>query len=225
MAEVEEAFTDFDYSVPRDRTPSAPRLDGGDAARIDRIEHLAERAGVTLMSSLPHGTRARAELNEVVAEVLSLQDQIVEWGRLHHLLHEVLIAFGWFRAGVAFSATGGLGLAERHSLLQNWQMCQGRMGALEDFAEGIAHIGSPFRPTEQTLHGEPWVVEIVALRSLLEDTLKEENPDLPALRELAEDFYTTCQHQMVLADGQMLAAAGHLRRLFRHLFGPELGRL
>jgi len=190
--------------------------------RIERIEWLAERVRETLQHSLPTDKQARAELREVIAELFSLQAQMAEWKELHHLLHQVVVAFAPFHARLIPFGEDGFSTAERQALLQNWRPCQDGIDMLVDFAEEIEHIGRPFRREGRELHGERWAVETVALRLLLEDALKEDNPSPESLLELAAEFNSACHRHLALADGKLRAVADKLQRLSTHLLGGVL---
>ena len=192
----------------------------GDMTDINPIERLAERVNGILKRSLPPDTGARANLDEVVAAILSLQDQMSEWETLLHLLHDLLAALAPFRAGLISPPAGCLSATERQALLQNWRPCQERMDLLADFAESIEHIGVPFQQTGSELHGEKWVVETVALRLLLEDTLKDDDLSPRSLHELAESLAAAGHRHLALVDRRLMGVTGRVQRLLVSLLGP-----
>jgi hypothetical protein len=148
-----------------------------------------------------------------------LQAQMAEWARLHRLLHAVVAAFAPFRARLLSLDVKGIGLAEHQVLLQDWRLCQGSADELADFAEDIRHIGRPFRREGRELEGERWVVDIVALRLLIEDTLKENGFSLWSLIDLAEEFNDACHRHLNLANSGLRAALDEVQRLFDTLLG------
>lgn len=178
-----------------------------------------DRVGETLRSSLPDDDEARAELRAVITELAALQAQMAEWAELHHLLHQVLVAFGPFHACLAPSGEHSLCAAERQALLRQWLACQDRLDTLVGFAEEIARIGSPFRREGRELHGERWVVEIIALQLLLEDALKEDDLSLQSMLELAEEFNSACHRHMAVANRELRAVVDKTRRLSMCLLG------
>jgi len=222
MNGVEGAPASGARTAQSDGGPGPAEAELGNVIHVTQLERMAERANAALRDALPADAEARAELYEVIAEILSLQGQIMEWVNLHHLLHEVLLALSPFRAALDPSATDDLSPAERQALLQDWRLCQERADLLMDFAEDVKYIGHPFRQAEQELRGERWAVETVTLRLQLEDTLKEDHPSPRALYDLAEDLYTACHQCLALADRHLLAAVGQLERLSRRLLGGVL---
>ena len=185
----------------------------GRITHFDRMVLAAARVHRTLERALPTNTEARAELDEVITEIMTLLSQVAEWARLHHLLHEVLVAFAPFHAGLTLIAKGGLSAPERQVLLQNWRPCQDRLDLLVGFAEDVEHIGHPFQQAGLELRGERWAVEPVALRLLIEDALKEDNPSSESLYEMAGDFDSACRRHLALADRRLMAHAGQSQRL------------
>lgn len=194
----------------------------GDVIHVEEIEWMAERIGETLQHSLPTDEQARAELREVIAELTALQAQMAGWKELHHLLHEVLVAFSLFHTRVIPFGEGGFSAGESQALLQNWRPCQDRVDMLADFAEEIEHIGRPFRREGRELRGERWVVEIVALQLLLENALKEDHPSPESLLELAEEFNSACHRHLALADRKLRVVVDKLQRLSTRLLGGIL---
>ncbi len=219
MSSVEEASASGDHGTQIGDVSGAVHVGRGDIIHIDRIELMAEKVRETLRRSLPTDQEARAELREVITELTSLQAQLAEWKELHHLLHEVLTAFAPFHARLIPLGENGFSAAERQALLRNWRPCQDGVDMLMDFAEGVEHIGRPFRREGRELRGERWVVEIVALRLLLEDALKEDNLSPESLLELAAEFNSACHRHLALADRKLRAAVDKLQRLSTHLLG------
>ncbi len=194
----------------------------GDVIHVEEIEWMAERVRETLQHSLPTDEQAQAELCEVIAKLTALQARMAGWKELHHLLHEVLVAFSLFHTRVIPFGEGGFSADERQALLQNWRPCQDRVDMLVDFAEEIEHIGRPFRREGRELRGERWVVEIVALQLLLENALKEEHPSPESLLELAEEFNSVCHRHLALTDRKLRAVMDKLQRLSTRLLGGML---
>ena len=193
-----------------------------DVFHVERIERKAARVRDTLQGLLSSDERTRVELQEVIAELTSLQAQIAEWVELHRLLHELLVTFAPLRAWLILPRENGFDAAERQLLLQNWRPCQDVLDRLVDFAEEIEHIGRPLRREGRELNGERWVVEIVALGSLLEDALKEDDLSPGSLLELAEALVSTCRRHLALADRKLKAAVDGLQRLSTSLLGGLL---
>ena len=175
-------------------------------SRADRLERAAEGA--------------QSGRGEIVAEFLLAQEQLAEWGKLHHLLHEVLTASAPFYAGLAaVSGCDQLQPPERHALHMNWRPCRERISALANFCEGIKHIGRPFERDAQELRGARCAVDIVAVQVMLEDALTDERPHTQALVELADDFRTACHRHLAVADREMQVHIDLLRRASAVLFG------
>ncbi len=182
----------------------------------------AERARQVLQRALPADKEARAELRAVVTELSALQMEMAEWRELHLLLHNVLVAFAPFCAGLVPFDASGFTATERQALLQNWRPCQDGIDMLADFACGIKHIGKPFERIGRELRGERWIVEIVALQLLLEDTLKEDFPNPASLLELADEFSSACHRHLALADRKLGAVVDKLQQLSTCLLGGML---
>jgi len=196
--------------------------DGSGAARAlctGKIERMAEKVGDTLRRSLPDDGQARAELREVISELVVLQAQVAEWSELHHLLRETWAAFSLFRARLVSSGERGFGADEHQLLLQDWMLCQDRLDALADFAGEIEHIGISLRREGRELRGERWAVETIALQLLFEDALMENNLSPESLFELAEEFNSACYRYLALADRRLLMVADEWRRLSTCLLG------
>lgn len=211
-----------DHEIQADDVPGAVHTKRGDVTAIERIEWMVERVRDALQHSLPADEQVRAELCEVIRELTALQAQMAEWEELHHLLHKVLVAFSLFHARLIPLGEDGFSAAELQALLQNWRPCQDGIDMLVDFAEEIAHIGSPFRREGRELRGERWVVDIVALQLLFEDVLKEDNPSPESLLELAEEFNSACHRHLALADRKLRTVVGKLQRLSTCLLGGIL---
>jgi hypothetical protein len=194
--------------------------DRGATTDINRIRRLAKSVNRTLNRSVLPNTGARADLDEVVEALLSLQDQMIEWATLLHLLHNLLDALAPFHASLMSSPRRCLSETERQALQETWRPCQERMDRLADFAESIEHIGVPFYQTETELRGEEWIVETASLRLLLEDTLKDDNPSPADLRELVESLAVTIHRHLALLDRQLITVAGRVQRLSVSLLGP-----
>jgi hypothetical protein len=186
---------------------------------ILHIEQRAKRVCEALRRLLADEEETRAELQKMVAELTSLQARMAEWVELHHLLHRLLSAFAPFHARLIPPREGRLDAAERQLLLQNWRPCQAVLDRLVDFAEEVEHIGRPFQREGRELDGERWVVEVVALQSLLEDALKEEDVRPESLLELAEELVGTCHRHLALADHKLKATVDGLQRLSTSLLG------
>ncbi len=184
-----------------------------------RLERAAEGARSTLLRSLPSDEEAQSELRNVIAELLLAQEQLAEWGRLHHLLHEVLAASAPFHAGLA-SVSGGdhLQPTERHALHMSWRPCQQRINTLVDFCEGIKHIGRPYKRDAQELRGARCAVDIVSVQLILEDTLTDERPHTQAVVELTDDFQAACHRHLAVADREMQVLIDLLPRVSAALF-------
>ena len=194
----------------------------GDIIHIEKVEWMAERVGQALQHSLPTDEKTQAELREVITEITALQAQMSEWKELHHLLHELLVAFAPFHARLTPPGDDGFGATVRQALLQNWRVCQDELDILMDFAEDIEHIGRPFRREGRELRGERWVVEIVALQLLLEDALKEDRPSPESLLELTGEFNSACHRHLALVDRKLRVVVGKLQRLSTRLLGGIL---
>ncbi len=222
MGDSEGGPTGGDYETQVGDVSGAVHTGRGDIIHVEKIEWVVERVRDTLQRSLPTDERSRAELRQVVEELISLQAQMAEWKELHHLLHEVLAVFAPFHARLIPSGGDGFSAAECQALLQNWRPCQDGLDMLADFAEEIEHIGAPFRREGRQLRGERWVVEIIALQLLFEDALKEDNPNPGSLLELAEEFNSACQRHLALADRKLRSAVDKLQRLSTRLLGGML---
>ncbi|RLC98566.1 MAG: hypothetical protein DRI77_04775 [Chloroflexi bacterium] len=177
--------------------------------RTDKVGQRAKEKEQVLPNS-PGDEQMRAKWREVV-----------EWGDLHYILHEVWTAFSVFRARLG-PARGSFEADERQALLQDWRLCQDRLDALADFAAGVERIGLPLRREGRKLRGERWAVEILALQLLFEDVLKEDDPAPVSLHELAGEFELAYHRHLALADRELRAAGERLQRLSARLLGGTL---
>ena len=119
-----------------------------DVFHVERIERKAARVRDTLQGLLSSDERTRVELQEVIAELTSLQAQIAEWVELHRLLHELLVTFAPLRAWLILPRENGFDAAERQLLLQNWRPCQDVWAIREKDRRSIS-IGATERPGRQ----------------------------------------------------------------------------
>ena len=146
-------------------------------------------------------------------ESVLAQERLAEWARLHHLLHQVLATAAPFEAGLAtLPAHGQLGPDDQRELLLSWRLCQQKINALVDFAEGIEHVGKRFERRAHELQGARWAVAIVAVQLVIEDTLKDQRPLAEALVELADDLRSVCYRHLAEADGEMMKLIDLLQR-------------
>jgi hypothetical protein len=219
MGDSEGMRANADHGTAAGEVPGGVHAQRGERVPIERIEWMAERVGGLLRQSLPADKQVQAELRAVIAELAARQAQVAEWVAYHHLLHEVLLAFSPFHARLASVGQDSFDAAELQTLLQNWRLCQDMVDRLVDFAEGVDHIGSPFRREGRELRGERWAVDVVAMQLLFEDILKEDRPSPEGLRELASEFNSLCHRHLALADRELHAAVDELRRLSRCLLG------
>ncbi len=219
MVETDRASARDDYATDVGRVTGPVHAGRGDVIHIERVEWMADRARQTIRGALPEDRTARDELQEVIETIITLQAEMAEWKELHHLLHEVLTAFGPFYAQVTTLEANGLDVSTSQTLLRSWRPCQDEIGLLVDFAADVEHIGQPFRRDDQVLRGERWAVEMVALQRLLEDTLKEERPSPGSVVELAEEFNGVCQRYLGLADRRLRGVVGKLQRVSTRLLG------
>ncbi len=204
MSDSEAGETNPEPTTASGAVPEVAPALSKQLSRAGRIARAAEGARSTLLHSLPSDEEAQSELRNVIAELLLAQEQLAEWGRLHHLLHEVLAASAPFHAGLASVLEGDqLGPTERHALHMSWRPCQQRINALVDFCEGIKHIGRPYIRDAHELRGARCAVDIVSVQLMLEDTLTDERPHTQALVELADDFQTACHRHLAVADREM----------------------
>jgi hypothetical protein len=192
----------------------------GDTIDIDRVKRLARSLNRTLNRSVLPNTGARADLDEVVGVLLSLQDQLMEWETLLHLLHNLLDALAPFRASLVWSPRRHLSEIEHRALQETWRPCQERLDRLADFAESIQYIGEPLQQTDSELRGEEWMVETAALGLQLEDTLEGDKLSPAGLHELAESLAATIHRHLALLDRQLITVTGRVQRLSVSLLGP-----
>ncbi len=219
MGDSEGAHADADRGTAAEDVPGRAHAERNAGVPVERIEWMAERVRCLVRRSLPADEQVQAELRAVIVELAARQAQVAEWVACHHRLHEVLLAFSPFHARLASIGQGGLDAAELQALLQNWRLCQDTIDRLVDFAEGVDHIGSPFRREGRELRGERWAVDVVAMQLLFEDVLKEERPSPGDLRELAGEFSSLCHRHLALADRELRAAMDELQRLSACLVG------
>jgi hypothetical protein len=190
-----------------------------EAAAFGQVERKAEVVGGLLRRALPADSQTQADLQEVTAALTALHVQLAEWVTLHHLIHDLLATLAPFRALLASIGQSALGTANRQALLQSWRPCQRCADGLADFAEEITCIGRPFRRNGRELEGERWVVDVVALQTLIEDALKEQALDPGNLLELVEELDSVCHCHLAVADRGLRMAAGGVRRLDTSLLG------
>lgn len=201
-------------------------LNGSDPAgktTATQLERTARRLGITLRRLLARDKETRSELDLVAAEILVRIERLDEWRTLHHLLYEVLVAFAPFSTSLELVSPGRFSPAQRQALLQNWRVCQDRMDALANFADGIQWIGRPLRQDRHELRGAPWAAEVIALRLLVEDGLKDDGADPAYVRELADEFCDACQRHMKFADQQLQDAIDEVEYLLACLLGNRQG--
>lgn len=194
-------------------------LFGHDGAfSIDQIEQKAKQVGA-MLQALPADDQARADLRVVIATLVNLYAQLAEWAELHRLIHDLLAALAPFHALLASVGGSALDTEGRQVLLQDWRYCQRCVDKLADFAEEVASIGKPFRRKGRDLEGERWAVETIALRMLVEDALKEDDPGLGDLSELVEELDGACHRHLAVADCELTAVVDRTRRLLAILQG------
>jgi hypothetical protein len=225
MSDIEELPPSNEYDLGLGYVPQAHETSALEKAATARLEKTARKIGRTLQRALSRDKEARAELSLVAAEILSRIDRLDEWRTLHHLLHEVLVAVGPFRANLELATSGGLTVAQRQSLLHNWRICQDRMDALANFADGVRWIGRPFRQERSELRGASWAVETIGLRLLVEDSLKEDSPSAENLREITDEFTDACHRHMAVADHHLQDILDEVEHLFTCLLGHRQGLL
>jgi hypothetical protein len=190
----------------------------GDGA-LAGIERQAGRAGEALARAVAADEGARAALQEVAAALFALQAAEAEWAALHRLIRGVLDGLAPFRSLLVPRGGDGLGAAGRQALLHNWRPCQRSVDGLVGFAEEVQHIGRPFRREGRRLEGERWAVDVVSLQLLLEDALKEDEPDPASMVELAEELDSACRRHLALAERELRNAVERVRRLCASLMG------
>lgn len=179
---------------------------------FERLERMARKIGRAVRRLAANDRDMQADLTEVTAKLTGLIGEAQQWRTLHHLLYAVQVSADLFRGdlqpeGEAFNSV------ERQALLQNWRTCQERLDALADFAERASALGSPFQQNRFELRGERWAVEPIALRLLVEDALKEEQPNPRSLQEIMADFVDTCFRHMETADRGLQESLSQLQRL------------
>jgi hypothetical protein len=163
--------------------------------------------------------RVKANAEKVAASLAALQSQLVEWSRLHQLLHNVVVALAPVRTLLVSFKKDGVDLAGRQAMLHSWRPCQRCVDDLAGFAEDVQHIGRPLRRDGRDLCGEAWVVDVVALQMLLEDALQEDNVSVGGLLDLAGALDDACQRHMTLADGELQLVVNNLQLLSTNLLG------
>lgn len=185
---------------------------------IDRIEQEAKKAGEMLQPLVVDG-QARTALRTVIATLVDLHTQLAEWAELHRRIHDLLSALAPFQTLLAAAGRSGFGSEGRQALLQNWRACQRRVDKLTDFAEEVVSIGRPFHRKGRELEGESWAVEVVALRMLVEDALKEDDLGLGELDELVDELDGVCHRHLAVADRELVAVADGVHRVLTSLQG------
>lgn len=134
--------------------------------------------------------------------------RLAEWSALLHLLQDVLDAVAPFQAGiVAVEQSRIIDAARRRETFVGWRPCQARIYRLVEFSERVRHIGRPYRREPRHLRGVRWAVEIVALQSMIEDTLSDRYPLPSALVELIDELRTVCLRHVALANRELRSLA------------------
>ncbi len=184
-------------------------------AVADATDRAARRLNRTLHRLALSDREAAADFRLLVPRLVTLSQQIRDWATLVRLLHAVLGSSVPFRA--ALRPAGSIySPGERQALLQNWRLCQQQLDALADFADRASTIGRPFRQERFEMAGERWAVEPIALRLLIEDALKDAQPDPEELLDLTDEFQSACQDLLEQADR---ALAGRLAQIEEALGG------
>jgi hypothetical protein len=216
MSRMGGSPTDTEYwSSPGDLQNAAHAETAAAAEQFDRMVKKVNRALHRLSAT---DREVQAELRAVTLTLSTLTSRAQEWCTLHRLLHAVLTTMGPFRTGL-WPEGNTFSPAERQVLLQNWRPCQERLDELADFVERVRAIGSPFQQDRFELRGERWAVEPIALRLLVEDTLKEDYPDPESLQEVVDDFQDACHRHIETADRGLQDSLAQLQRALAGLIG------
>ncbi len=207
-------------------TDAAPSADSGGGrpsdpvrdptAEWERYEYMARTVNRTLNRLALSDRELRIDLSQLAVRLQELVAQTAAWSALHRLLHAVLVSLEPFHAGLS-PAAGTFSALERQGLLQQWRPCQARLDTLADFAERARVIGQPFEHDRYDLRGEPWAVEPIAYRLLVEDALNEDSPDPQSLQELMDDYESTCRRHLETADRGLQESSAQLQRLLATL--------
>jgi hypothetical protein len=176
------------------------------------MELVAQRAGDALGQALSSDSKARMELQEVIAQLTELQIQMGKWKELHHLIHKVMSSFAPFYANVQALRENGAGPMGRRAPLQDWLACQTEVDVLLDFVEGSG--ATIWRPSRRD-----WAQRIALLQQELEDTLRDARCSVSGLAELAAEFSHACDCYLSMADRELREAVEGVQRLSARLLG------
>jgi len=168
-------------------------------AVAEALERAARRLNRALHRLALSEREAGADLRLLAPYLEALSRQISSWATLQCRLHAVLASSRPFRAALQ-PAGAAYSPAERQALLQNWRLCQQQLDDLADFADRASAIGLPFRQDRFEMTGERWAVEPIALRLLIEDALKDSQPDPDGLLDLTDELQSACQRLLESAD-------------------------
>ncbi len=186
------------------------------APETEYLERMIRKINRALYRLAMSDRELRTDLGQVAVRLRELASQIAAWSILHRLLHAVQVSLEPFHAGL-WPASVAFSPDERQALLQGWRPCQERLDALADFAEQAGPLGSPFQQDHFELRGEPWAVEPIAYRLLVEDALKEDHPDPQCLQETLDEFESVVRRHLEAADRGLQSSTAQLQRLLASL--------
>ena len=218
MNPPEETPARSSHSTPIGDAPGTVHEGRGDPLPVDEVELAASRATARLRRALADDDEARAQLLELLQALSTLHGQVEGWKELHHLLHQVLVAFSPFYARLrTFGSVEG-GLANGRALLQGWRACQIGVDQLVDFESSAEHVHLP-HPQGETAAWPDWGARIAALRREMEDRLREEKWSTEGLIDLADEFNHACTCYLSLIDRELSRAIEKVQRLYTHVLG------
>jgi len=211
------AMTGSDYETRIGQVTGVVHSGQGDVFHIEKIELAATRTADALRQALSGHVETRDQLLDLLQRLASLQAQLSEWKELHHILHEILVAFAPFDASLRVMGQTSANPGNGRALLQTWRPCQRHVDYLIDFESRAEYI-RPASPTSDVALVD-WGSRIALLRHEVEDRLREAHWSLEGLLDLTDEFGYVCDCYLSLADRELRRIVEKVQRLYTHLLG------
>jgi len=183
-------------------------------AHWDDMELAAMRAGGALQRVLTADAEALGEVRDVFKHLARLQNRLREWVVLHHMLHQVLVAFTPFYNNLHILRGAKAEAVDWRILLKDWRLCQARVDQLMDFEGDTMHLAEADRPG--------WGWHLAMLQQEIEDELRDEVCSIQGLLDLSDGFRQACDAYLGMADRQLGQTAEDMRRLYTQFLGGWL---
>jgi hypothetical protein len=176
-----------------------------------------QQAVTELKQAAPDKTEALNRIVDVMIELRRFHEHLNEWKELHNLLQDLMICLTPLRDGLR-SMTTAPGRWTRATSMSLWGPCRTKICQLESFAQNIKYIDDQtYCHEEKSIRGPAWMVNIVALRSKLEASLNEGDPQ--ATFSSTQDLYNTCIQTLYRADKRLRDKVSELYALSNAILG------